>query len=51
VVANDRLLAPNDAASRAKFEPVIAKVLGKAKLAPQAGADPRERLAFVVSRS
>jgi hypothetical protein len=50
VVANDRLLAPNDAASRAKFEPVIAKALGKAKVAPQA-ADPRERLAFVVSRS
>ena len=49
VIANDRLLAPNDAASRAKFEPVIAKALGKAKLAPQA-ADPRDRLAFVVSR-
>ncbi|HVM62012.1 MAG TPA: hypothetical protein VMV72_14215 [Verrucomicrobiae bacterium] len=51
VVANDRLLAPNDAASRAKFEPVIGKVLGKAKLAPQAAADPRERLAFVVARA
>lgn len=50
VIANDRLLAPNDATSRAKLEPVIAKVLGKAKLAPQAAADPRERLAFVVSR-
>jgi hypothetical protein len=50
VVANDRLLAPNDAASRAKFEPVIAKALGKAKVAPQAAADSRERLAFVVSR-
>ncbi|MGD1017924.1 MAG: hypothetical protein ABSA12_01265 [Verrucomicrobiia bacterium] len=49
VIANDRLLAPNDAASRAKFEPVIARALGKAKLAPQA-ADPRDRLAFVVSR-
>ncbi len=51
VIVNDRLLAPNDAASRAKLEPVIAKALGKAKLAPQAAADPRERLAFVVSRS
>ncbi len=50
VIANDRLLAPNDAASRAKFEPVITKTLGKARLAPQAAADPRERLAFVVSR-
>jgi hypothetical protein len=50
VVANDRLLAPNDAASRAKFEPVIAKALGKAMIAPQAAADPRERLAFMVKR-
>ena len=49
VVANDRLLAPNDAAARAKIEPVIARALGKATLAPQA-ADPRERLAFVVTR-
>lgn len=49
VVANDRLLAPNDAATRAKLEPVIGKALGKAKLAPQAN-DPRERLAFIVSR-
>ncbi len=51
VVANDRLLAPNDAASRAEIEPVIARALGRAKLAPQAAADPRERLAFVVARS
>jgi hypothetical protein len=51
VVANDRLLAPNDASGRAAVEPVIAKALGKAKLAPQAAADPRERLAFVVARS
>jgi hypothetical protein len=49
VVTNDRLLAPNDAAARAKIEPVIARSLGKATLAPQA-ADPRERLAFVVTR-
>ena len=49
VVTNDRLLAPNDAAARAKIEPVIARALGKATLAPQA-ADPRERLAFVVTR-
>jgi hypothetical protein len=48
VVANDRLLAPNDAATRAKLEPLVAKALGKAKLAPQA-IDPRERLAFVVA--
>lgn len=48
VIANDRLLAPNDAAARATFEPIISKTLGKATLAPQA-ADPRERLAFVVS--
>jgi hypothetical protein len=50
VLANDRLLAPNDAAGRAKIEPIIARTLGKAALAPQA-ADPRERLAFVVTRS
>ena len=49
VVTNDRLLAPNDAATRAKLEPVIAKALGKTKLAPQS-ADSRERLAFVVTR-
>jgi hypothetical protein len=49
VVANDRLLAPNDAATRANIETIITKTLGRAKLAPQA-ADPRERLAFVVSR-
>lgn len=50
VVTNDRLLAPNDAATRAKLEPVIARTLGKARLAPQA-SDARERLAFIVSRS
>jgi hypothetical protein len=50
VLANDRLLAPNDAATRAKLEPIITRTLGKAALAPQA-ADPRERLAFVVTRS
>ena len=49
MVMNDRLLAPNDAATRAKLEPVIAKALGKATLAPQS-ADSRERLAFVVTR-
>ena len=49
VVTNDRLLAPNDAATRARLEPVIAKALGKAKLAPRS-ADPRERLAFMVKR-
>lgn len=49
VVTNDRLLAANDAATRAKLEPVIARALGKAALASPA-ADPRERLAFVVSR-
>ncbi|HXI85716.1 MAG TPA: hypothetical protein VNL17_16680 [Verrucomicrobiae bacterium] len=50
VLANDRLLAPNDATARATLEPIIAKVLGKAALAPQA-ADSRERLAFMVTRS
>jgi hypothetical protein len=50
IIANDRLLAPNDAAARAKIEPVITKALGKAALAPQA-ADSRERLAFIVSVS
>ncbi len=50
VLANDRLLAPNDAAARAMLEPIIARTLGKAALAPQS-ADPRERLAFVVTRS
>jgi hypothetical protein len=50
VIANDRLLAPNDAAARATFEQIITRTLGKATLAPQA-ADPRERLAFAVTRS
>ena len=50
VLANDRLLAPNDGAARAKIEPIIARALGKAALAPQS-ADSRERLAFVVTRS
>src|ERR1039457_6809020 len=50
VLANDRLLAPNDASARAKLEPIIAKTLGKATLAPQS-TDPRERLAFMVTRS
>ena len=50
VLANDRLLAPNDGAARAKIEPIIARTLGKAALAPQS-ADSRERLAFVVTRS
>ena len=50
VIANDRLLAPNDAIARAKLEPIIAKTLGKAAFAPQSSA-PRERLAFVVTRS
>jgi hypothetical protein len=49
VVTNDRLLAPNDAAARAKIGPIIARALGKATPAPQA-ADPRERLAFLVTR-
>jgi hypothetical protein len=50
VIANDRLLAPNDAATRTMLETVIASTLGAAQLAPQA-EDSRERLAFVVSRS
>ena len=50
VIANNRLLAPNDAAARATIEPIIARTLGKATLAPQA-TDPRERLAFMVTRS
>src|SRR6266478_9524416 len=36
VIANDRLLAPNDAAARTTIETVIASTLGKAALAPQA---------------
>jgi hypothetical protein len=50
VIANDRLLAPNDAPTRTMLETVIASTLGAAQLAPQA-EDSRERLAFVVSRS
>jgi hypothetical protein len=50
VIANNRLLAPNDAAARAALEPIIARTLGKAALAPQS-SDPRERLAFIVTRS
>jgi hypothetical protein len=50
VIANDRLLASNNAVARTRLVPIIAKALGKAALAPQS-ADPRERLAFVVTRS
>jgi hypothetical protein len=50
VITNDRLLAPNDAATRTMLETVIASTLGAAQLAQQA-EDSRERLAFVVSRS
>ena len=50
VLTNDRLLAPNDAAARATLAPIITRTLGKASLAPQA-AGPRERLAFMVTRS
>jgi hypothetical protein len=50
VVANDRLLAPNEAESRTMLETVIASTLGATELAPQS-EDSRERLAFVVSRS
>ena len=50
VIANDRLLASNDAAARVTLEPIIAKTLGKAALASQS-SDPRERLAFTVTRS
>ena len=49
VIANDRLLAPNDATARSTFETLIVSTLGKAALAPQA-VDSRERLAFVVTR-
>jgi hypothetical protein len=49
VVANDRLLAPNEAESRTMLETVIASTLGAAELAPQS-EDSRERLAFVVTR-
>jgi hypothetical protein len=50
VVANDRLLAPNEPEARTMLETVIASALGAAQLAPHA-EDSRERLAFVVSRS
>ena len=49
VIANDRLLAPNDAAARSTMEALVAATLGKATLSPQA-VDSRERLAFVVTR-
>jgi hypothetical protein len=49
VVANDRLLAPNEPETRTMLETVIASALGAAQLALQA-EDSRERLAFVVSR-
>jgi hypothetical protein len=49
VIANDRLLVPNEAESRTMFETVIASTLGAVELAPQA-EDSRERLAFMVTR-
>jgi hypothetical protein len=49
VVANDRLLAPNEPAIADKLEPIIASALGQTELAPQS-TDSRERLAFMVTR-
>jgi hypothetical protein len=49
VLANDRLLAPNEPATADMLEPIIAIALGQTELAPQS-ADSRERLAFMVTR-
>ncbi len=49
VLANDRLLAPNEPATADMLEPIIAGALGQTELAPQS-TDSRERLAFTVTR-
>lgn len=49
VLANDRLLAPNEPATADMLEPIIAGALGQTELASQS-ADSRERLAFTVTR-
>jgi hypothetical protein len=49
VLANDRLLAPNEPATADMLEPIIASALGQTELAPLA-TDSRERLAFMVTR-
>jgi hypothetical protein len=49
VLANDRLLAPNEPASADMLEPIIAAALGQTEFAPQS-TDSRERLAFMVTR-
>ena len=51
VFGNDRLLAPNTPEGRAALEPLVRQAFPDAKvtLAPQA-SDPRERLAYVVTR-
>jgi hypothetical protein len=49
VVANDRLLAPNDASVADTLESIIASALGQTELAPQS-TDSCERLAFTVTR-
>jgi hypothetical protein len=49
VLANDRLLAPNEPATADMLEPIIATALGQTELASQS-TDSRERLAFMVTR-
>jgi len=49
VLANDRLLAPNEPATADMLEPIIASALGQTELASQS-TDSRERLAFTVTR-
>ena len=48
VFANDRLLAPNTAASAARWQPLIAQATGGQ--VAQKPNDPRELLTFVVTR-
>ena len=49
IVTNDRLLAPNAAATRAQLEPLVKRAFGNATVTPASQcADPRERLAFIV---
>ena len=50
VLANDRLLAPNEPATADMLEPIIAAALGQTERTSRS-TDSRERLAFMVTRS
>jgi len=48
VIANDRLLAPNDAASFAALKPAVSRVAGAGAVLTQASTNAKDRLAVRV---